>query len=174
MATFPDDHFAPNCGYWRQFETLEIWQVAAMMAGVDPRLIQDVTDREGHAIDLDDDMQMIKSGALAGSLVAVPSQASLGSRTAITVTSLVPWLRKRGFHVLADGLTDGSPGGSKAKKWTDERLAELAACRKEHGTTEAAKRFGFSTAFVRRMLPGGANATPPKLDNAWARPKSKK
>ena len=38
---------SPNFAYWSQFSTLEVWQVAAMMFGVDPYAMTDVTNQNG-------------------------------------------------------------------------------------------------------------------------------
>lgn len=53
-------------------------------------------------------------------------------------------------------------GPAPAKKWTAQRLAELAACRKAHGTKAAAERFGVSPARVRELLPSEKPARPAK------------
>lgn len=45
------------------------------------------------------------------------------------------------------------------KRWTDERLAGLAAYRAEHGTKKAAKHFGISESRVRFLLPSAKNPT---------------
>lgn len=55
-----------------------------------------------------------------------------------------------------------SAGPAPAKKWTAQRLAELAACREAHGTKAAAERFGISPARVRELLPGEKPARPAK------------
>ena len=46
------------------------------------------------------------------------------------------------------GVQAGTP-----KAWTPERLADLRACRKQHGTKKAAEQFGVSAARVRELLP---------------------
>ena len=52
------------------------------------------------------------------------------------------------------GAAAGTP-----QTWTPKRLAELHAYREAHGTKEAAKHFGVSTARVRALLPSGKAPT---------------
>ena len=88
----------------------------------------------------------------------------------------VEWAMSRQFAVRSDlaefvGLTPGHYGkplamdapteatpaianAGTAKKWTPERLRELASYRQKHGIQEAAKRFGISKARIRALLPG--------------------
>ena len=49
------------------------------------------------------------------------------------------------------GPLDGSV--SNGKKWTPEKLAEVAAYRKEHGTKKAAEHFKVSEQLIRQKLP---------------------
>lgn len=52
--------------------------------------------------------------------------------------------------------SESAPEGTQesARKWTAERLAELEAYRKKHGTKAASSHFGISEARVRKLLPG--------------------
>lgn len=46
-----------------------------------------------------------------------------------------------------------SASDAKEKKWTQERLAELAAYRETHTMSETAKKFGISQQRIRQLLP---------------------
>ncbi|AEB85510.1 hypothetical protein [Alicycliphilus denitrificans] len=47
-----------------------------------------------------------------------------------------------------------SPSNAPGKVWTDERLAEVSAYRKKHGTKKTAEHYGVSEALIRQKLPG--------------------
>ena len=96
---------SPNFAYWSQFSTLEVWQVAAMMFGVDPYAMSDVTNQNGDALDLSDEERILTSAVMVGDITACPAnpQAADG-RTQVSVSSLISWLRQRGVDELADGL----------------------------------------------------------------------
>lgn len=88
---------SPDFEYWRQFSTLAISQVAALMYGVDPRAMSEVTDEHGDCVDLSDDERVLQSSVLSGALIGYPIQLNAPDRTTkVSVVSLVPWLRARG------------------------------------------------------------------------------
>lgn len=59
----------------------------------------------------------------------------------------------------AEAPAVGAPAGGK--KWTAERLAELAEYRAKHGTKKAAETYGVSASRIRELLPSGKpKATP--------------
>jgi len=153
--------------YWHQFETLHVWEIAALLARIDPRRMPDATDENGDALELADEIRMLKSAVSAGTLVAVPISAALDNRTEITVKSLLPWLRARGHHDLADGLQNPATETVMGTKWTPAKLAELESFRKTHGTKETSERFKISTARIRQLLPGGTEASGPTLEDCW-------
>lgn len=60
-------------------------------------------------------------------------------------------------------------GGSAAKRWTPDRLAELETYRARHGTTKAATHFGITTTRVRALLPRGGQAKKPTAHNPFGK-----
>lgn len=52
-----------------------------------------------------------------------------------------------------------APANGALKTWTGERLDELRAYRRAHGTQRAAEHFGVSASRVRQLLPSGKPAT---------------
>lgn len=103
---------SPNFGYWRQFSTIKIWNLAAMMNDIDPNVMGDVIDKSGDATDLSDDVQRVISASLVGAITAYPIHGQLPTATTeVSVASLDPWLRACGYVDLADALahTQQSP-----------------------------------------------------------------
>ena len=97
-----------NFDYWRKIATIKISEVALMMYGYDPRargLGYMPVDQHGDEMDLSDDHRLITSAVLANELEAVAGSATPpGPETHLTRSSLIPWLRSRGYDEIADGL----------------------------------------------------------------------
>ena len=101
---------SPNFGYWRNFMTLKIWQVAAMMKNIEPCALGDITDQSGDGIDLFEEVQTLISAALAGGITAYPIPGQLPTAmTEVLVTSMDTWLRQRGYVDLANDLAQAPP-----------------------------------------------------------------
>jgi hypothetical protein len=96
---------SPDFNYWSTRPTLQVWFVAAMMHGVDPRAMADVTDANGDALDISDDIQLLISASLVGAIEAYPLAGhNPDKHTELSKARLETWLRTRGYADLADGL----------------------------------------------------------------------
>lgn len=154
MTTKSTTHFGPVFQDWRKFAALRVWEVAALMRDLEPRVLPDITDERGDALDFSFEVRMLTSAVAAGLLSATPHTAAAHSETEITSASLIPWLREQGYTALADGLTVPAPHLGGQKKWTAEQLALLSIYREKHGTKAAAEHFKISTSRIRGLLPG--------------------
>ena len=152
-TTKPTTHFDPVFSHWKNFATLRVWEVAAMMGGFEPRLLSDITDEHGGGLDFSDEERMLTSGVASGLLKAAPSATAANNETEVVSASLIPWLRVHGFAELADGLTASAASRGGRKFWTEERLDSMSRLRALHGTSAAAKEFNISPARVRKLLP---------------------
>jgi hypothetical protein len=122
---------SPDFNYWSTRPTLQVWFVAAMMHGVDPRAMADVTDSNGDDLDISDDIQLLISASLVGAIEAYPLAGhNPDKHTELSKASLETWLRTRGYADLADALVPpvGSassplPGESKIAR-QDRRLQQ--------------------------------------------------
>lgn len=101
----------PQLDFWRQFTSLSIWKMAALMDGVDPRALGDIVDRDGHCIDLSDEEDKLKSAVLTQDILSIPANnVAPDQYTVISVSSTLHWLRRIGLSALADELdTTQSP-----------------------------------------------------------------
>ena len=100
---------SPDFKYWSTRPTLRVWFVAAMMQGVDPRAMADVTDVNGDAIDISDDIDLLISACLVGDITAYPVPGQHPDKqTALSKASLEKWLRTHGYVNLADELDTSS------------------------------------------------------------------
>lgn len=108
--------FAPDFDYWRQFETLTVHEIAALMRGVDPREAHEVLVRStdpkneiGDPLDLADQIRIVVSALEAGSLQAAHGdEARASSDSQVRVVDLVDWLKHRNRLDLALALDSGS------------------------------------------------------------------
>ena len=102
-----------NFDYWRKVATIKISEVALMMYGYDPRargLGYMPVDQHDQEMDLSDDHRLLTSAVLTNELEAVAGSATQPSpQTHLTKSSLIPWLRSRGYDELADGLEMRDP-----------------------------------------------------------------
>lgn len=106
--------YRPNFSHWANFDSLKISDIAPLMFGVEPRALEDFTVQDpnnptstnGVAPDFSDFEEMIMSGVAAGTLQSCGASVSPVSRnTQVVTATLIPWLRSKDFHELADGLT---------------------------------------------------------------------
>lgn len=106
-----------NFDYWRRFPSIQIWEVAALVQGFDPRAIADVAVRDpddptstcGVPPDLSSEIKWLISAVNAGGLLTAPVGAlAPNDETWLLKTSLVPWLRAQGEVYLADELDTSS------------------------------------------------------------------
>ena len=96
----------PDYKHWSRRPTLKVWYVAAMMEGVDPRAMADVTDGSGDALDLSEDIDLLISASLTGDITAYPAPGQLPDKqTELSKASLDKWLRTNGYTSLADALS---------------------------------------------------------------------
>lgn len=101
---------SPDFAFWRKRPTLKIWCVAVMMQGVDPYCMSDVTDKNGDALDLSEEMQLLISASLVGEITAYPTPGHLpDNETEVATASLDNCLRSRGYADLADALAAEHP-----------------------------------------------------------------
>jgi hypothetical protein len=98
------EYSRPDWTYWSQFSTLKIWEVAALMAGVDPRRLSDMTDENGDGLDLSDNERMLRGSVLTGDLESPTATSNVLTTTEVSVRSLLPWLRRKHQDEIADGL----------------------------------------------------------------------
>lgn len=80
--------------------------VAAWIVVRDP---ENPDDPRGAELDISNERRMLVSAVRAGDLTAGSGFEGGDDRVEITVKSLIPWLRERGFTDLAGGLEDNSP-----------------------------------------------------------------
>lgn len=93
--------------YWGQFPTLAVWEIAALLQGLNPDdLTNIVINDEGDGVDLSREIRIVTSAIKVGDLVVpAPFDGHPNSRTDVDVKTLIPWLHARGDDVLADGLS---------------------------------------------------------------------
>jgi hypothetical protein len=89
----------------------------------------------------------VRSGAVQPPLRLVELLAPAASAAPAGLAAPAPSAPARPADERSTGTT---------KTWTDERLDELAAYRKKHGTKAAAEHFGISVGRVRQLLPSKA------------------
>lgn len=97
----------PNFEDWRQRDALKIWQLAALMNGVDPRAwaIGDVAGRDGDALDLDDAQDQVIAGVHADAIQRSRLEEMPLSRDSfVKMPSVIDWLRQHRYEELANNL----------------------------------------------------------------------
>ena len=94
---------SPNYSDWRKLAAIEVWEVAVLMHGYDPRALADVIVRDpndptspyGMSPDRTWEVRMLITGIKTGELTACNSgNAFPNEHTEITRASLIPWLHK--------------------------------------------------------------------------------
>lgn len=159
---------APNFEHWKDFSTLEIWKVAAMMHGFDPRAWGDVSDEHGNSVDLSHEREMLFSAVRSGRIVACPSTSSPDDRTHIDVAPLLPWLRLYGFSSLADGLDHGQAGQS-AVPLLSEPERRLAALRGLGGNDKYTPSRGWRFTGISKLVAAEVSAGHTRVDEKTIR-----
>jgi hypothetical protein len=141
---------APKFEDWRQFSSIEVWEIAAMIHGFDPRAVGDVvvpdpldpTNSSGVASDTSWTERALVSGIQVGALASTSENvASPNIHTNISVSSLIPWLRANGYHDLAAELdtqpvlngAHGSSTGGQSLPVVPEPQRRLTALRELGG-----------------------------------------
>lgn len=102
-----DTGILPNFERWRQHDAIAIWQVAALMQGVDPRAwwAGDVVGRDGDALDLSEEQDQLIAAVHAqsiecGQFVHPP----ITSQSMVKMASVIEWLRTHNHTQLANDL----------------------------------------------------------------------
>jgi len=97
-----------NFEHWSKVATIEIWEAAAMMTGVDPRALFTgyVVDMNGDIPAHADEERQLTSAVRAGGLLVSDkeSRTAPGRNSHLLTTSLIEWFRKNGRADLAHGL----------------------------------------------------------------------
>lgn len=96
-------HFDPVFEYWSQYPALAIWEIATLMKGYEPRLLGDVVvNADGDGLDTSVEVRILCDAVQVGQLVGYQVQGGLDPReTKIEVSSLLHWLRARGYAEMA-------------------------------------------------------------------------
>lgn len=118
-ASRDPSYFAPRLPYWAQFETIEAWDAALLMKGIEPHLASELPDWADN--DISHELKMLMSAVREGVVKAHMDAGGAPTwHTQISVRSFIDWLRPRGYNGLADDLEaartslgqSGSPTGS--------------------------------------------------------------
>jgi hypothetical protein len=108
----------PDFDHWRLFDTLRVWEAAAMMHGYDPRAYTSgelPLDEHDDYPDLTLEKRRIISAVLIGGVTACPATTALpDNNTEIDVATLIAWLRAIGYGHVADGLSGSAVQASAA------------------------------------------------------------
>jgi hypothetical protein len=103
----------PNFDDWRMRDSISVYEIACLMNGYDPRARADVVVRDpddptsltGIPLDTAWDEDSLLSALDAGTLRSAPLNVIKPDKsTGISVESLVPWLRSKGYDDLAAEL----------------------------------------------------------------------
>ena len=99
--------FEQICAYWRNFPTLQIWEAAALMHGVNPNELGDIVINDvGDSLDLSDEVRMLKDAVGTGELSTSDASVSyVNEHTKVLIESFIAVLQRRGYSSLAEGLT---------------------------------------------------------------------
>lgn len=57
-----------NFADWREHDAVAVWELAALMAGIDPRALSDVVGSDGDALDLSAEQEAVIAGIHAGAI----------------------------------------------------------------------------------------------------------
>lgn len=114
----------PNFDDWRKLSSIEIWEIACLMQGFDPRALADVGVRDRDyptspycvSPDTSWEEKLLISSVLTHHLSSAPVNITEPtSDTRVSVVSLVPWLRLHGHHDLATELDSPAHSASPAQ-----------------------------------------------------------
>ena len=148
--------------HWRKFATLKIWEIAAMLYGVDPRELTDITDKHGDPLDLSHETRILISAVHAGQLESrSPGSAEATNNTELLVSDLIDWLRVREHGALANGLESEGARAKAGTRWTPAFTDAVRAYRALHTAGETATKYGVSTSRIRNRLKKVPPAQPP-------------
>jgi hypothetical protein len=109
---------SPDYEYWQGFSAIQVWEIAALMHGVDPRAVGDVMiqDHEdpsnSHGVPLDTSLEkrkLISAINLRDIFSAPQDVAAPDERTEVARVTLLTWLRTKGYSELADSLETPTP-----------------------------------------------------------------
>ncbi len=94
-----------NFADWRERDAIAIWQLAALMAGIDPRALGDVVGRDGDALDLSAEQEAVIAGVHAGAIECGQfEQSPITPKTIIKTASAIEWLRQHNRAPVAAAL----------------------------------------------------------------------
>jgi hypothetical protein len=109
----------PNFDEWRILPAIEIWEIAVLMHGYDPRALGDVivgktdasTDPQSGPLDTSWEEKRLIAAVHTNDLLSAPANVNAPDvHTKISVGSLLPWLVRIGnFDALVKGLTPSTP-----------------------------------------------------------------
>jgi hypothetical protein len=126
-------HTSPNYADWRSLSAIKVWEVAALMHGVDPRTLGDVlvadpndpTGKAGMPLDTSWEERMLISAVKIQDILSAPLNVYAPDvRTEVNRVSLIPWLRIQSYPDLADELADGPVTASADDLSGNQELAD--------------------------------------------------
>lgn len=141
--------YSPDYDYWKNFDTLRIADVAALMKVIEPTAVGEiVVNGHGDGVDLSYEEAQLIAALEAGLVRSFPaSVASPNGHTKILKQELLPWLRSRGFVDLADQISGPSQNPSVEGELPDPQR-RLAALRALGGTVRFNKKQNFGWKFT--------------------------
>ncbi|WP_028601754.1 hypothetical protein [Ottowia thiooxydans] len=94
-----------NYADWRERDALAIWQLAALMSGIDPRALSDVIGSNGDALDLSAEHETLIAGVHAGAIECGQFEhPPITLKTIIKMASALEWLRQHNHAPVATEL----------------------------------------------------------------------
>ena len=102
----PTGHRA-NFAFWRTRDSLTVWELAALMNGIDPRAHADgmIVGPDGNILDLSDQQDALIAGIRAGTIeYGQFEQPPPTSQTSIKTASAIEWLRQHNHAATAAEL----------------------------------------------------------------------
>lgn len=171
-----------NFADWRTLSTLEIWEIAVLMHGVDPRALADVVVRDPHnptsfhGIPLDtswEEKMLLSAARVEGQLCELENNIAPDNHTHISVAKLIPWLRMNNHIDLADSLASATSlskteaKNGTAKRWTADLVEQARLHRDQHGTAATAELYGVTASRIRQVLAKKKPSQP--AANTWFR-----
>jgi len=135
-AAVEPKNYGPRFDYWGQFETLTVGEVALMMKGIDPRLETELPLWAD--MDTENEIRMLTGAVREGTLVGYPDGSGIPKLTTdVSVSSLITWLRSRGYVMFADGFdaacsarsptVHAQPPGPSQSNRPPQRIPRLAS-----------------------------------------------
>ena len=94
-----------NFADWREYDAVAVWELAALMAGIDPRALSDVVGPDGDALDLSAEQEAVIAGVHAGAIECGRfEQPPITPKTVIKMASAIGWLRQHNRAPVATAL----------------------------------------------------------------------